>query len=117
MRVRVLVFGILKDLIRGESSQLDLPDGATVQTVLDFYRGLGSNHSAVWSSVAVAVNRQYVTGAHLLADGDEVALLPPVSGGSPIGAHKNRFAVKATGFSPHVNGPNSDAASAAEGLF
>jgi MoaE-MoaD fusion protein len=82
MRVRVLVFGVLKDLIKGDSSQLDLPDGAAVQTILDFYRGLTANHSDLWSSVAVAVNRQYVTAAHLLADGDEVALLPPVSGGS-----------------------------------
>jgi MoaE-MoaD fusion protein len=83
MRVRVLVFGVLKDFLHGDSSQLDLPNGATVGTVLDHYRGLGSNHSAVWSSIAVAVNRQYVTAEHLLADGDEIALLPPVSGGSP----------------------------------
>ena len=83
MRVRVLVFGVLKDFIHGDSSQLDLPDGATVQTVLDLYRGLSANHHDLWSSVAVAVNRQYVTAAHVLSDGDEVALLPPVSGGSP----------------------------------
>src|ERR1700757_939000 len=82
MRVRVLVFGVLKDFIRGDSSQIDLPGGATVQTLLDHFRGLADKHVALWSSIAVAVNRQYVTAAHLLADGDEVALLPPVSGGS-----------------------------------
>ncbi len=82
MRVRVLVFGVLKDLIHGDSSQLDLPDGATVQTLLDFYRRLAETHAGLWLSIAVAVNRQYVTAAHPLADGDEVALLPPVSGGS-----------------------------------
>ena len=74
MRVRVLVFGVLKDFIHGDSSQLDLPDGATVQTVLDLYRGLSANHHDLWSSVAVAVNRQYVTAAHVLSGGDEVAL-------------------------------------------
>ena len=83
MRVRVLVFGVLKDFIHGASSQLDLPEGATVQTLVDFYRRLAVNHDALWPSIAVAVNRQYVTASHLLADGDEVALLPPVSGGSP----------------------------------
>jgi len=82
MRVRVLVFGVLKDLIHGDSSQLDLPDGATVQTLLDFYRRLAETHAGLWLSIAVAVNRQYVTAAHPLADGDEVALLPPVSGGA-----------------------------------
>jgi len=36
----------------------------------------------VWASIAVAVNGEYARAAHVLADGDEVALLPPVSGGS-----------------------------------
>jgi MoaE-MoaD fusion protein len=83
MRVRVLLFGVLKDVIHGDSSQLELPGGATVQTLLDHYRGLAGNHAALWSSIAIAVNRQYATATHLLADGDEVALLPPVSGGGP----------------------------------
>jgi molybdopterin synthase catalytic subunit/molybdopterin converting factor small subunit len=83
MRVRVLVFGVLKDFIHSDSSQLDLPDGATVRMLLDDLKKYGDGKSALWSSIAVAVNRQYVTAAHLLADGDEVALLPPVSGGSP----------------------------------
>jgi molybdopterin converting factor small subunit len=115
MRVSVLVFGVLKDVIHGDSSQLDLPDGSTVQTLLDFYRGLSGNHHSLWSSIAVAVNRQYVTATHLLADGDEVALLPPVSGGSPVLACET--ALKGTGFSPYVSDLISDEASAAEGLF
>jgi MoaE-MoaD fusion protein len=82
MRVRVLVFGVLKDLIPEQSGEFDLPDGATVAALLDHYRHRATNHEALWSSLAVAVNREYVTAAHLLADGDEVALLPPVSGGS-----------------------------------
>src|SRR5271170_941914 len=83
MRVRILVFGVLKDLIREQSCELDLPEGATVGTLLDHFRQHAPNHSTLWSSVAVAVNREYVTAAHLLSDGDEVALLPPVSGGAP----------------------------------
>ena len=89
MRVRVLVFGVLKDLLHADSSKsedssnLDLPEGASVRTILDHYRGLFANHHGLWSSIAVAVNRQYVTAEHLLSDGDEVALLPPVSGGLP----------------------------------
>jgi hypothetical protein len=35
----------------------------------------------VWKSIAVAVNREYAGLAHILNEGDEVALLPPVSGG------------------------------------
>jgi len=81
MRVRVLVFGVLKDLIPQPSGELDLPDGATVRVLLDHYRHHATN-SSLWSSLAVAVNREYVTATHPLADGDEVALLPPVSGGA-----------------------------------
>jgi MoaE-MoaD fusion protein len=86
MRVRVLVFGVLKDLIPDQSSEFDLPDGATVRVLLDGLNKHAAGQAALWSSLAVAVNRQYVTAAHLLADGDEVALLPPVSGGAPDSA-------------------------------
>jgi len=83
MRVRVLVFGVLKDLISQPSGELDLPDGATVAVLLDHYRHRATGNGSIWSSLAVAVNREYVTAAHPLSDGDEVALLPPVSGGAP----------------------------------
>jgi len=83
MRVRVLFFGVLNDLIPAQPGELDLPDGTTVAALLDHYRHHGTNHNAVWSSLAVAVNREYVTESRLLKDGDEVALLPPVSGGAP----------------------------------
>jgi molybdopterin synthase catalytic subunit len=83
MRVRVLVFGVLKDLISPQPAELDLPDGATVSALLDHYRGSTAGQASFWSSLAVAVNREYVTATHPLSDGDEVALLPPVSGGAP----------------------------------
>ncbi len=58
----------------------------------------GSTAAAVWSalcrehpeleplsaSVSFAVNREYVEREHVLADGDELALIPPVSGGSSL---------------------------------
>jgi molybdopterin synthase catalytic subunit len=86
MRVRVLVFGVLKDLIPDQSGELDLPQGATVHVLLNHFREYAAGQAALWSSLAVAVNREYVTAAHPLADGDEVALLPPVSGGAPDSA-------------------------------
>lgn len=82
MRVLVLVFGVLKDLIPESSVTLDLPDGACVQDLLDHYRGSFAEHSGLWRSLAVAVNREYVSADYVLQNGDEVALLPPVSGGT-----------------------------------
>lgn len=82
MRVRLLVFGVLKDLIVDSSAQLELPEGARVRDLLDHQRTRFSGCDQLWSSLAVAVNREYVPADHALRDGDEVALLPPVSGGA-----------------------------------
>jgi molybdopterin synthase catalytic subunit len=75
MRVRVLVFGILKDLVP-ESSTVELPEGARVSDLLARYEG------QAFRSVAVAVNQEYAHPDRVLREGDEVALLPPVSGGA-----------------------------------
>jgi molybdopterin synthase catalytic subunit len=81
MRIRVLPFGILKDWLG--ASTLELPDGATVAALLD---RLASAPAAVpastWASIAVSVNHEYAQPTHVLSEGDEVGLLPPVSGGS-----------------------------------
>lgn len=83
MRVRVLVFGVLKDFISEASAALELPEGARVRDLLDHYRKTMATHDELWRSLAVAVNREYVPVDYVLRDGDEVALLPPVSGGAP----------------------------------
>lgn len=75
MRVRILVFGILKDLVP-ESSTVELPEGACVGDLLGRYE------QEAFRSAAVAVNQEYAASDHVLRDGDEVALLPPVSGGA-----------------------------------
>jgi MoaE-MoaD fusion protein len=82
MHVRVLFFGVLKDILPAEGESLELPQGATVQTLLAVYRRRLPQNDALWASLAVAVNQQYASPGELLAEGDEVALLPPVSGGS-----------------------------------
>lgn len=80
MQVRVLFFGVLKDILSANGEAVSLPEGTTVAQLMERLRG-GAAHP-VWSALAVAVNREYATGSAVLQDGDEVALLPPVSGGS-----------------------------------
>jgi len=82
MHVRVLLFGVLKDTFPEAIYSLQLPAGATVATLLDHFRAKAPRQDQIWTSLAVAVNQEYAVPAHPLADGDEVALLPPVSGGS-----------------------------------
>ncbi len=82
MRVTVLFFGVLKEILAGESQTLELPSGATVDAVFDHYRRLLPQQAKLWDALAIAVNRSYAGPGSPLSEGDEVALLPPVSGGS-----------------------------------
>jgi molybdopterin converting factor subunit 1 len=84
MRVDVLYFGMLKELFGGERETLELEAGARVEDALRVLRARASNgldDSGVWKALAVAVNREYAGVATVLKDRDELALLPPVSGG------------------------------------
>ena len=83
MRVQVLPFGILKDALG--ASDVDLPDQATVADLLDVIRGRLNPDSVtarMLPRIAVSVNAEYARAEQILEDGDEVGLLPPVSGGS-----------------------------------
>jgi molybdopterin converting factor subunit 1 len=82
MRVRVLFFGILNDLVGRSSDSLDLPDGALVRDVLAHYSSEVPRMKESLASLAVAVNQEYAGVETALKADDEVALLPPVSGGS-----------------------------------
>lgn len=81
MRVDVLYFGTMKDLVDLEQETLELPDASTVEMLMSFLRARTSKQSDIWRTLAVAVNRDYAGQGTVLRDGDEVALLPPVSGG------------------------------------
>ena len=82
MRVRVLFFGILKEVIGKPADVIDLPEGASVREVLARYESLTPRLRESLPSLALAVNQQYAGPDTLLRDNDEVALLPPVSGGA-----------------------------------
>jgi MoaE-MoaD fusion protein len=88
MRVRVLFFGMLKELSGKSSEELELPEGAAVQAVLDLYSANVPQMSQVRASLAVSVNQEYATSTTELKDGDEIGLLPPVSGGTAGNAPK-----------------------------
>ena len=86
MQVRVLFFGVLKDLAGRSSDLLTLPDQATAGDVLEHYEIRLWSLKGKLSSIAVSVNQEYTGPEAKLHSGDEVALLPPVSGGAPRAA-------------------------------
>src|SRR6266850_1276702 len=82
MQIRVLFFGVLKDLVGRSSETLELPEGARLQTVLSHYARQAPRFEAMLPSLALSVNQEYSGPDQALRAGDEVGLLPPVSGGS-----------------------------------
>jgi molybdopterin converting factor subunit 1 len=80
MTVRVRFFASLRERLRSSEVLREVPSGATVA---DLVALLHQDYPAFAGSgrVSIAVNAEYVDTRHALADGDEVALIPPVSGG------------------------------------
>jgi MoaE-MoaD fusion protein len=83
MKVRVIYFGMLKDAVGRQSDDVTLPEGATLgDLVEDRIR-----HTEVIDNfrkvLAFSVNQEYAQLSNPLHDGDEIAMLPPVSGGAP----------------------------------
>ena len=77
MRVVVRLFAGLRELAGTGQRELELPGDASVRDVWPLL-GLGDEPPGL----LYAVNKQYAEAAQALADGDEVALIPPVSGGA-----------------------------------
>jgi MoaE-MoaD fusion protein len=82
MRVQLLYFGGLKDLAGREKETLELPDQATVGDLLERCRARMPDLQDYLGKIAVAVNQEYATRSLPLHEADEVALIPPVSGGA-----------------------------------
>lgn len=80
MRITVLFFAVYRELAGTANVEVALPERADVRALLAALRAR-AGLSALPAGVAVAVNRRYAEPGTILADGDEVALIPPVSGG------------------------------------
>ena len=82
MQVHVRLFGSLREAAGTASVELALPDGARVEDVREALAARVPAAARLGPRVAVAVNQELAPPGTRLAEGDEVALLPPVSGGS-----------------------------------
>ena len=85
MRVRVLFFGALKEITGHAEEDLEIATGATLEDVFRLYAERHETLQERRSSTLFARNREFARGDAVLADGDEIAFLPPVSGGSTTG--------------------------------
>src|SRR4051812_50013008 len=106
MSVTVRLFAILRERAGRDRLELELPDGARVADALEAVDDLAGGLSPV-----MAVNREYAAPEDPLSPGDELALIPPVSGGAtppPHGAGRGEPASRSHG-APRGRGPRAGA--------
>ncbi len=81
MRVRVLFFGRLKEIVGRGADDAEVAVGARVEDVFSRYSSLFPVLADLRPSVAPSLNREFAAWQAPLSPGDEIAFLPPVSGG------------------------------------
>jgi molybdopterin synthase catalytic subunit len=82
MKIDVQLFATLKDRAKAKTISVDVPDSATVAQLLDRVAAVYPALAPALPSALVAVNQEFAFPPTPLKPGDEVALFPPVSGGS-----------------------------------
>ena len=80
MRLKILTFGIARDIIGGSTFETQITEGSTVadlkKELLEKYPRFGT-----LASLMIAVNTEYGNEETVLSEGDEIAIIPPVAGG------------------------------------
>jgi molybdopterin synthase sulfur carrier subunit len=80
MTIKILAFGIAKDILGGASVSVPLEEGASVAALKNY---LAQQYPALQrlSSFMIAVNGEYANIDTIIEPDDEIAIIPPVSGG------------------------------------
>jgi len=96
VRIRVLFFGVLRDVVGVREDSLDVAEGGRLETVFEHYAARFPKLREMAASTVLALNQQFSSPSAPLAEGDEVAFLPPVSGGAsqdpPAGSFTHQIA-------------------------
>lgn len=79
--VRMLFFAHLQDVAGRQELALTLPEGATVREAAETLAVRAAGFESLLTHTRVAVNAEFADADTVLSDGDEVAWMPPMSGG------------------------------------
>src|ERR1700682_5884197 len=80
--VRARLFARLRELAETDTEEVELPTGSTVSDVYDLMRKRHPRLDMDRKAVRAALNQEFIDWDAAVADGDEVAFIPPVSGGA-----------------------------------
>ena len=104
MMIKVRLFAGLRERAGQDEVEVELPDGSTTTDLLESLSDLVADTRCV-----VAVNRQYTGPGVILSQGDEVALVPPVSGGSGPWIHVGPEPIDQQALAEKVGDPGAGA--------
>jgi len=82
VQVRLLFFASIKDIIGARQIDVEIPSGTTVGKLLELLEEKYPRIAGYRSILLTSVNEEYANREATIADGDEVAIFPPVSGGA-----------------------------------
>ncbi|MGD0322930.1 MAG: molybdopterin converting factor subunit 1 [Terriglobia bacterium] len=82
MKIKVLFFGVTRDLTGLQQEQTEIPEDLNLDGLWGRYAARFPRLKDLSQVLLLAVNQEIAEGTRALKDGDEVAFLPPVSGGS-----------------------------------
>ncbi len=111
MQIRVRLFAGLRERAGVDVLELELPDGATVADALERLRPVAGD-----LQVVMAVNREYADAADSLHADDELALIPPVSGGAATAARVTTDPLSLDALAARVRDPRAGAVVTFEGV-
>lgn len=80
MNLRLICYGITKDILGGFEKQIEVADGMTVAELKKELTGRFPDFEKL-KSLRIAINTEYADDQSILSTNDEVVLIPPVSGG------------------------------------
>lgn len=123
MRVRVLFFGMLTDLTGRRAESVELPSRSTLADLVAHCTEKFPKLSGFSGSLAFSINQEYASKTTVLNENDEVALLPPVSGGatatergSDLNVHLVREKIETQKILENIKQPEDGAVALFEGI-
>lgn len=117
MKVRVLFFGLTHDVTGFGQEQLELPEGNSLADLRRHYAQRFPRLNELADSLVMAVNEEIADGSRTLCEGDEVAFMPPVSGGAGEDIYRlTRAPISAAALARELQAPEDGAVVCFEGI-
>jgi molybdopterin synthase catalytic subunit len=117
MKIKVLFFGLAHDLTGFDHELVEIPEGERLDFLWRRYQDRFPRLGNMAGALLAAVNEEMVEKSHVLRDGDEVAFLPPVSGGASRDIFQiTREPIRADNLGQQLKAPEDGAVVIFEGI-